>query len=215
METWPAILMLSGGKDSCSLAFALVEQGISPLCVTVDNGFLSDVARENIRKTVDALDLDHAYWKPCKSVFEPIEKMVDAGDSDMGAVCGKCSQMVRQYAVIAAAGLGIKKVYAGFTKYTAEAAGWSPALVKMVGDVEVINPYYESYDLPAIKALMDKHGLVFDPVKTNCRLIERIIKTTNKLNGGNHLQQEVEALKADGQLTDDEYAYYKEFTGRV
>ena len=53
---------LSGGKDSSYVAYVLRRKyGLNPLLVTYDNGFINDYARENIRRVVQGLELDHVY----------------------------------------------------------------------------------------------------------------------------------------------------------
>ena len=56
---YDCVVGLSGGKDSCYVAYILKQKGMNPLAVTFDNGFMSDMARDNIRKLVDILDLGH------------------------------------------------------------------------------------------------------------------------------------------------------------
>ena len=52
------IMLLSGGKDSTYALSQLIDLGLNPLVFTLDNGFISDGAKQNIQKIVDHLGLD-------------------------------------------------------------------------------------------------------------------------------------------------------------
>lgn len=51
------ILGLSGGIDSSSALLKAVELGLRPLCFSVDNGYQSDIANENIMRLVEGLKI--------------------------------------------------------------------------------------------------------------------------------------------------------------
>ena len=52
------MMLLSGGKDSTYALCRLVDLGFTPIVFTLDNGFISDGAKENIRCVVDQLGLE-------------------------------------------------------------------------------------------------------------------------------------------------------------
>ena len=52
------LMLLSGGKDSTYALCRLVDLGFTPLVFTLDNGFISDGAKANIRRVVDQLGLE-------------------------------------------------------------------------------------------------------------------------------------------------------------
>jgi hypothetical protein len=195
--------MLSGGKDSCSLAFELHKRGELFLALTVDNGFLSDVAKSNIIKLTEILDIDSIMVRPAPSHFRAtIEK-----NGDMVSTCGECSLKCTTIGMQVARMHGIKRIYAGFTKYTAQAQGWDSVETKMLGEFEFVNPYYSDYDLNEIRKTMESNGLVFDPTKTNCIHIQRLIHKS----ADNPFIRELDLLKQDGFLSDDEYKRYGEW----
>jgi len=59
--TYDCISLLSGGKDSSYVLCRLVDMGLRVLAVTLENGYLSDQAKGNIARTVEALRVDHQY----------------------------------------------------------------------------------------------------------------------------------------------------------
>ena len=59
--TYDCISLLSGGKDSSYVLCRLVDMGLRVLAVTLENGYLSDQAKGNIARIVEALGVDHRY----------------------------------------------------------------------------------------------------------------------------------------------------------
>jgi acyl carrier protein len=55
------LVALSGGKDSTYALCKMVELGAKPLAITLDPGYLSDIARENISRVTRALRVEHRY----------------------------------------------------------------------------------------------------------------------------------------------------------
>jgi amino acid adenylation domain-containing protein len=58
---YDCIVLLSGGKDSSFMLCKLVAMGVKPLTFTLDNGFISEDAKANIRRLVAGLGVDH-HW---------------------------------------------------------------------------------------------------------------------------------------------------------
>lgn len=63
---YDAVMLLSGGKDSTYAAYRLAAITDRVLAVTLDNGFISDGAKENIARVIDDLDWDHRYLSTSK-----------------------------------------------------------------------------------------------------------------------------------------------------
>ncbi|MEL6642301.1 MAG: amino acid adenylation domain-containing protein [Pseudomonadota bacterium] len=55
------IMLLSGGKDSTYAAYRLAEYGKRVLALTLDNGYISDGAKDNIRRVAEDLGWDHRF----------------------------------------------------------------------------------------------------------------------------------------------------------
>lgn len=60
---YDCILLLSGGKDSSYALGKLKEMGLSVLAYTLDNSYISEEAKDNIRRVTEALEVDHIFGK--------------------------------------------------------------------------------------------------------------------------------------------------------
>jgi hypothetical protein len=84
-----ALVGLSGGKDSTYVVYQLVKKyKLKVLAVTLDNGFLTDFARESVKRTVKALGIDHIYYKPDWDVYRNFYRM---SVKKMGSPCIACA----------------------------------------------------------------------------------------------------------------------------
>jgi len=58
---YDCMMLLSGGKDSTYAIAQLVHLGYKVFAFTLDNGYISESAKENIRRVVQALGVDHTF----------------------------------------------------------------------------------------------------------------------------------------------------------
>ncbi|MGI9553188.1 MAG: amino acid adenylation domain-containing protein, partial [Aurantibacter sp.] len=58
---YDCISLLSGGKDSTYILARLIDMGLRVLAFTLDNGYISEQAKENIDQMVKKLGVDHIY----------------------------------------------------------------------------------------------------------------------------------------------------------
>ncbi|HTF29650.1 MAG TPA: phosphopantetheine-binding protein, partial [Flavitalea sp.] len=58
---YDCLVLLSGGKDSTYALAQLVGMGVRVLAYTLDNGYISESAKENIRRVVSVLGVDHVF----------------------------------------------------------------------------------------------------------------------------------------------------------
>jgi amino acid adenylation domain-containing protein len=55
---YDCLVLLSGGKDSTYMLYQLCALGLKPLVFTLDNGFISEAAKANIRRVVQSLGVE-------------------------------------------------------------------------------------------------------------------------------------------------------------
>ncbi len=60
-KEYDCMMLLSGGKDSSYALAKLVEGGAKVLAYTLDNGYISEEAKANIRRVVGHLGVDHIF----------------------------------------------------------------------------------------------------------------------------------------------------------
>ncbi|MGJ8585618.1 MAG: amino acid adenylation domain-containing protein [Marinosulfonomonas sp.] len=58
---YDCVMLLSGGKDSTYALSRLAELTKRILCLTLDNGYIADGAKENIRRVTEQLGVDHRF----------------------------------------------------------------------------------------------------------------------------------------------------------
>jgi amino acid adenylation domain-containing protein len=58
---YDCLALFSGGKDSTYMLYQLCELGLKPLAFTLDNGFISEEAKANIRRVVKSLGVDYVF----------------------------------------------------------------------------------------------------------------------------------------------------------
>ncbi|NTS40742.1 amino acid adenylation domain-containing protein [Flavisolibacter sp. BT320] len=58
---YDCLMLLSGGKDSTYALAQLVAMGARVLAYTLDNGYISEAAKANIRRVVNVLGVDHVF----------------------------------------------------------------------------------------------------------------------------------------------------------
>ncbi|MEM9921369.1 MAG: amino acid adenylation domain-containing protein [Bacteroidota bacterium] len=58
---YDCMMLLSGGKDSSYALAKLAEMGLNVLALTLDNGYISEGAKTNIRRIVGELKIDHVF----------------------------------------------------------------------------------------------------------------------------------------------------------
>lgn len=70
-RTYDALVLYSGGKDSTYLIQRIRNEHpkLRLLAFTIDNGFMSPVARSNVQELIVRLDVDHVFIKPRRSFY--------------------------------------------------------------------------------------------------------------------------------------------------
>ena len=134
------LLAYSGGKDSSYTLYLLKEEfGLNVMALTMDNGFVSPRAMENMARVTEALDVDHLIVKPrfgllkrifaasaTKDLYPP--RALDRASS----ICTSCISLVKGIALKTAVEKGIPIV----------AFGWSPGQAPVQASVMKVNPSF-------------------------------------------------------------------------
>lgn len=132
------LMAYSGGKDSTYTLVVLRERyDASVLALTVDNGFISPAALENMRNVVEKLGIDHIIYKPRFDLLRGL--FGHATESDIytrktleraSTICTTCMGIVKFIALRMAVESGIP-----FITY-----GWSPGQAPVEASILKNNP---------------------------------------------------------------------------
>ena len=124
-HAYDAICCYSGGKDSTYMLLMMTqEMGLKTLAYTLDNGFITEQSKENIRRVVEALGIDHVFYKPSKTFMTAMYKAAMLGDLNknrgnfqtrISDACLACISLVNTYAARLALQMHIPLVFSGFT----------------------------------------------------------------------------------------------------
>ena len=83
---YDCVVPLSGGKDSCLLLYKLkVEYGLRVLAHTTDID-IGEVAWQNIRRTVERLDIEHVVYRPSIDFYRRLFRWLLRNQESRGAV---------------------------------------------------------------------------------------------------------------------------------
>jgi N-acetyl sugar amidotransferase len=64
-QYYNCLVPLSGGKDSTYILYLCIKKyKLKTLAFTIDNGFLSNIGKQNITNAIDILGVDHLFIKP-------------------------------------------------------------------------------------------------------------------------------------------------------
>lgn len=72
-KKYDCIVGISGGVDSCYVAYLCHKYDLKPLLVHMDNGWNSDIAVRNVKKIVDKLGLDYVSYVLDWSSFREVQ----------------------------------------------------------------------------------------------------------------------------------------------
>ncbi len=103
--------LLSGGKDSSYALYQLVERGWRVHALTLDNGFISEGAKENIRRSIDALGITHEF-----ATTEVMNEIFRDSLDRYSNVCQGCYKTIYTMAVARADQLGIPVIVTGLSR---------------------------------------------------------------------------------------------------
>ncbi len=150
--TYDALMCYSGGKDSTyTLAILKEKYRLAVLAVSIDNGFVSGRAFENIRLVTENLGVDHLFIKPRLDVMTKIFRRCARQDiyppktlERASSICTSCMAVVKYSTLRIALEKNIPLI----------AYGWSPGQAPVTSSIINNNP--------RIVKLMQKS--LFDPL---------------------------------------------------
>ncbi|MFX1426352.1 MAG: hypothetical protein ACFFBE_07855 [Promethearchaeota archaeon] len=102
---YDCVLGYSGGKDSTALLDFLVNDlGLTPLAVTSDTGFMTDIAKENIRDTLKQIQVDQILIKDCIPTFTKLYRYHFLNHNSNETllardICDYCSDLIHSIVV--------------------------------------------------------------------------------------------------------------------
>lgn len=120
-----ALVMFSGGKDSCYLVQRLKNEHprLRLLACTVDNGFMSPVAKRNIDEVLPRLDIDHVFIRPRRSFYVKLFRYALThlnADGSYGTVDFSDGEFMLDAARNLASEKGIPLIVCGYSRYQVE-----------------------------------------------------------------------------------------------
>lgn len=155
---YDCLMCYSGGKDSTYTLYILKnEYSAKILAVTMDNGFVSEMALQNIRRVVESLGVDHYLIKPR---FDVLKKIFNACRSKnlyspktlerASTICTSCMGLVKFISLRLAIEKGIP-----FITY-----GWSPGQAPIASSVfktnaEMMKSMQEAIKIPMMNIVGD------------------------------------------------------------
>lgn len=147
---YDVLMAYSGGKDSTyTMGLLKRKYGLRILALSLDNGFVSGQARENIHAVTDSLGIDHVFFKPqwrlLKKIFNASVQQELYSKKSLeraSTICTSCIGLVKSMCLKTA--LEFKVPVIGF--------GWSPGQAPLSSAIMKNNPSFVRMNQ---KAIMD------------------------------------------------------------
>lgn len=108
---YDCLALYSGGKDSTYMLYQLRDLGLNPLVFSLDNGFISEEAKANIRRVVQSLGLDLVFG----TTPHMNEIFVDSLKR-FSNVCNGCFKTIYTLALNLAQEKGIRYIVTGLSR---------------------------------------------------------------------------------------------------
>jgi len=172
---YDAVVCYSGGKDSTyTLKLAVEKYKLKVLSFTLDNGFISPVAFDNIQKVVSKLGIDQITFRPSYGFMTGLYRFSSIDNiynprvlTRISANCNSCISIVNNLALKYALEKDIPFILAGFT------LGQIPA-----NTIFYKNNYtfFKESREPILKKFREKFG---PDVSRYMEISERLLKNTN------------------------------------
>jgi len=108
---YDAVVLLSGGKDSTYSIARLVDMGLKVYAFSLDNGFISDQAKDNINRVCKTLDIDHVY-----GTTQHMNDIFVDSLNRYSNVCHGCFKTIYTLAMQFAEEQGINTIFTGLSR---------------------------------------------------------------------------------------------------
>ncbi|MBY9006167.1 MAG: hypothetical protein KGD63_05370 [Candidatus Lokiarchaeota archaeon] len=120
---YSCVIGYSGGKDSTALIDTFInEYNLKPFLVTINTGFMTDIAKDNIRKSLDKMNLskDHIFVEDAIPTFIKLYRHLflnhlSAEKALAADVCHTCTDLIHTVIVKEAIKKKIDYVFIGFS----------------------------------------------------------------------------------------------------
>ncbi|MBK5107090.1 MAG: amino acid adenylation domain-containing protein, partial [Anaerolineales bacterium] len=171
---YDCIVLYSGGKDSSYMLYQLVETfGATPLVFSIDNGYISEEAKVNIRQVTEDLGVDLVFGKTphMNAIFVDSLKR-------QNNVCDGCFKVIYTLSINLAREKGIKYIFTGLTRGQLFETRLSDMFQARIFDPEVIDQTvlaarkaYHRFD-DAVSQLMDVKVFEDDHIFDDIQLVD-------------------------------------------
>ncbi len=104
-------VLFSGGKDSTYMVYQLVQMGLNPVALSLDNGYLSQSAHDNIRRVVQHLGIAHEYLRT-----DDMNRIFADSLERFSNVCHGCFKTIYTLSMQYADRHGISVVFTGLSR---------------------------------------------------------------------------------------------------
>jgi amino acid adenylation domain-containing protein len=108
---YDCMALLSGGKDSTYALYQVVDMGFKVYALTLDNGYISPQATENVRRVVEHLGIDHEF-----ASTEHMPEIFRDSLSRFSNVCQGCFKTIYTLSLRRADELGIPALVTGLSR---------------------------------------------------------------------------------------------------
>ena len=109
---YDCMVLYSGGKDSTYMLYQLVkEMGMTPLVFSMDNGYISPEAKDNIRRVTDDLGVDLVFGQTPQMNAVFVDSLKRHSN-----VCDGCFKVIYTLSINMARDKGIKYIFTGLSR---------------------------------------------------------------------------------------------------
>jgi amino acid adenylation domain-containing protein len=171
---YDCIVLYSGGKDSSYMLYQLVRTfGVNPLVFSIDNGYISEEAKVNIRRVTEDLGVDLVFGQTphMNAVF------VDSLKRHSN-VCDGCFKVIYTLSINLAKQRGIKYIFTGLTRGQLFETRLSDMFKARIFDVDLIDQTvlsarkaYHRFD-DAVSQLMDVEIFADEKIFDEVQLVD-------------------------------------------